>query len=137
MCRWRVFGRGGRWLRRNSIEVGDRACRLRHWNRPELVGDRSGKTVFGSATPAASAAASTAPRPPLARSIIGTRLVRLFAGFVFIGFAFVGDFRIGRNACVRRERAILARRSAFARVAAAATPPPPSLVAPRPVARGF
>src|SRR3984885_11615003 len=135
---WRVFGRGGRWLRRNSIEVGDGACRLRHWNRPEFVGDRSGKTVFGSATPAASTTASTAPRPPFARSIIGTRLIRLFAGFVVVSFpfAFVGDFSIGRNACVRRESAILTRHSAFARLAAAATPPRASL-APGPVASGL
>src|SRR5580698_964264 len=127
-----VFGGQRRWLRRrrlrrDAIEVGDRAGCLRNRNRFQFVGDRSGKTLFRSATPATSAAAATAPRPPFARALIGTRLVRQFAAFLVIGL-FVGGIRIRWGGGLLRQSIVLARCVVFARfsVAAAAAPPPTS-----------
>ena len=97
-------------MRSDPVEIGHRARRLGRRNRPEFVGDRSGKAVFRATTPAAPAAAPAASRPPFAGGLIGAGLVRLSAGLIFLGFLFVGHFSIGRRRRFMRIGVLVARR---------------------------
>jgi len=129
---WRLCGRFGLNLRRcghrrAAVEIGDRTDCFRRRRRSEFVGDRSGETVFRSvAAPAASAATSATPGAPLAiLSLIGARDAGLFVAFLVVGFAIVGNRAIdgfGRNA---HDVLVLARRTAFTRLATATAPATP------------
>src|SRR2546430_17382257 len=81
-----------RWLGRIAVEVSHCAGSFRGWRRPEFVDNRSGHTVLRPAAPPASATPSATPRPPLrAGLLIGASLPRLFVGFRFAAFFFIGN----------------------------------------------
>ena len=121
--RQRRFGRSG-------VEIGDRAGCFRNGCRSEFVRDRSGQTILRSAAPPPSAATSATAGSPLAAGrLIGTNRAGLILGFFLVGFAFVGD-RVRRGNHVRhnvRGLGVIARGSAFARLAGTTAPPPSPL----------
>src|ERR1700733_7699167 len=100
-----------------ASKIGPRPGRPRSRCRLELVGNRSGQTVFRSAAPAASATASATAWPPLAaRGLIGANLLSgLLLGFVLVGFAFLSvRNRVSRH---RGHAAVVTRGATFAGLA--------------------
>src|SRR6185295_13573387 len=74
-----------------AVEIGDSGSCLVRRGRRKFVGDGACKALFTSATPAATAAASTASRPPLAiRALIGAGKGRLLVGLFVLGKSVVG-----------------------------------------------
>src|SRR4051812_28134268 len=124
-----------RGLVRAAVEIGHSFGGFRRRCRPEFIRDRSGETVFRpAAAPTASATATAAARTPLAiRRLIAARHAALVVAFVLVGFAVVtGDgafHRFGHDAhgivFLARGAVVLARRTAFTRLATAAPAPAP------------
>src|SRR5258705_2464425 len=119
-----------RLLGRIAVEISHRAGRFRGWRRPQFVDYRSGQTVLRPAAPPASATTSAPPRPPLAAGrLIGASQAGLLIGFVFVGFALIGNDAGYRDRVEWGARGVIvvAWRSAFARLAGTAAPSPPPL----------
>ncbi len=117
---------------RSTVKISHRAYSFRSRGWPQFVGNRSGETVFGPTTPAASTAASTAAGPPLAvGGLIATGKARLFLALVLVALGVVGyrtGAGLGRDMrCVMFFALIFVSWTAFTRLAGAATPPAPPL----------
>src|SRR5258707_10473658 len=119
-----------RLLGRIAVEISHRARRFRGWRRPQFIDDRSGQTVLRPAAPPASTTPSATPWPPLAAGrLIGASQAGLLIGFVFVGFALIGNDAGYRDRVEwgARSAIVFAWRSAFARLAGTAAPSPPPL----------
>src|SRR5229473_5824234 len=119
-----------RWLGRIAVEISHRAGCFRGWRRPEFVDNRSGQTVLRPAAPPASATTSATPRPPLAAGhLIGASQAGLLVGFVFVGFALIGNDAGYRDRVERDARGVIvvARSSPFAHLAGTTAAPAAAL----------
>jgi hypothetical protein len=119
-------------MRRSAVKIGHRTCGFRSRGRPQFVGNRSGETVFGPATPTASTATSAAAGPPLAvGGLIATGKARLFLALVLVALGVVGNrtgASLGRDMRgVMFFALIFVSWTAFTRLAGAAAPPAPPL----------